>query len=299
MTISSPWHIWYQSEIETLAMPSKKIVITCSQEPTSPPTLFSVRFHRGPPHCLLEQKQRQKWEIASSNWRIGRMESGNFVVAWKLGGVKEWRNTCLNSSWLGINLPSMDCMCRIRVPNNKYFGITMNCSILHELPDGWHVALSYFHMQWKPFRPPRSGHWDTLTRPFDQRMLGHVSKGILYVSLCISSIYEVCSNQIHSDLLFVDENGTWDTCACISINWPRRIQHFTPTVVMLVVEDQKPDGSCSICFWGAKDPATSLTPWHLNFLGGLRLTLWESIRHYCSEISIWILQIANSTPQTI
>ena len=57
------------------------------------------------------------------------------------------------------------------------------------------------------------------------------------------------------------------------INWPRRIQHFTPTVVMLVVEDQKPDGSCSICFFGGQRSSD------LNFLGGLRLTLWESIRH--------------------
>ena len=111
MTISSSWHIWHQSEIETLAMPSKKIVITCSQEPTSPPTIFSVRFHRGPPHCLLaEQKQRQKKKLHPATGESS-MESGNFVVAWKLGGVKEWRNTCLNSSWLGINLPSMDCMC--------------------------------------------------------------------------------------------------------------------------------------------------------------------------------------------
>ena len=89
MTISSPWHIWYQGEIETLAIPSKKIVITCSQEPTSPPTLFSVRFHRGPPHCLLEQKQRQKKKLHPAT---GESVAWSLVILWSHGNSVVSRN---------------------------------------------------------------------------------------------------------------------------------------------------------------------------------------------------------------
>lgn len=78
-------------------------------------------------------------------------------------------------------------------------------------------------------------------------------------------------------LLFVDDDGTWDTGAWITqlplskvssaaSTFPRGIQHFTPTLVTLVVE-QKLDGSfVHVFFWGQRSMVISLRPEFLAWL---------------------------------
>lgn len=162
-------------------------------------------------------------------------------MAWKVGG------------WLGINLESMDCMCRIGVPNNKLFGITMNYyEIGYFAWTAWYWVTmwpfqSCFHnLQWNLLGPL---HWDTLGHTDTPLRIVNVcdqstdvgsclqGKCILYIILYYMYILyrlrmRFAANKFAVTLLFVDDDETWDTGAWIThLPWARSVPLHQPSLV--------------------------------------------------------------------
>lgn len=174
--------------------------------------------------------------------RESNTEFGN-LVAWKVGG------------WLGINLQSMDCMCRIGVPNNKLFGITLNYYEIGYFNFAWTAWYwvtmwpfqSCFHnLQWNLLGPL---HWDTLGHTDTPLRIVNVcdqstdvgsclqGKCILYIILYYMYILyhlpmRFAANKFAVTLLFVDDDETWDTGAWIThLPWARSVPLHQPSLV--------------------------------------------------------------------